>query len=54
MRPPMERCKARIGSRLRAYVFVAEQTEIAIGTADVNRMPMAAHPQYVRFQQAIA
>jgi hypothetical protein len=50
----MGRCKARIGPRLRARGFDAQQTEAAIGVAVLNRMLAAARPDSVRPISVIA
>ena len=50
----MGRYKALIGSRVRAHGFAAQQTEVAIGAAVLNRMLTAGRPKSVRFQRAIA
>ena len=42
------RYKSIIGHRLRARSFGAQQTEVAIGCAVLNRMLACAHPKSVR------
>ena len=42
------RYKSIIGHRLRARSFGAQQTEVAIGCAALNRMPACARPNSVR------
>jgi hypothetical protein len=44
----MGRYKALIGPRLRARCFTAQQTEVAIGCAVLNRMLATGHPDSVR------
>src|SRR3954447_26786512 len=48
------RYKALIGPRLRARGFAAQQTEVAIGVAVLNRMLMAGRPDSVRRQPVTA
>lgn len=48
------RYKARIGCRLRARSFAAQQTEVAIGCAILNRMLACARPDSVRCTQSRA
>ena len=42
------RYKSMIGDRLRARLFAAQQTEVAIGCATLNRMLSCARPKSVR------
>ncbi len=42
------RYKSIIGGRLRARTFGAQQTEVAIGCAVLNRMLACAHPKSIR------
>jgi hypothetical protein len=42
------RYKALIGRRLRARLFAAQQAEVAIGCAVLNRMLACARPKSVR------
>ncbi|RCW81291.1 hypothetical protein C7476_111153 [Phyllobacterium bourgognense] len=44
----MGRYKALIGPRLRARSFTAQQTEVAIGRAVLNRMLATGRPDSVR------
>ena len=44
----MGRYKALIGPRLRARCFAAQQTEVAIGCAVLNRMLATGRPEFVR------
>jgi len=46
------RYKSIIGHRLRAHSFGAQQTEVAIGCAALNRMLACAHPNSLRCQAA--
>ncbi|TCR78711.1 hypothetical protein EV561_11785 [Rhizobium sp. BK376] len=48
------RYKSIIGHRLRARSFGAQQTEVAIGCAALNRMLACARPNSVRCQAAKA
>jgi len=48
------RYKALILPRPRARGFVAQQTEVAIGVAVLNRMPLAGRPDFVRRMRVIA
>jgi hypothetical protein len=50
----MGRYKALIGSRLRPRGVAAQQTEAAIGVADLNRMLAAGRPDSVRCLRVIA
>jgi Transposase DDE domain len=50
----MGRYKALIGPRLRARGFAAQQTEAAIGVADLNRMLAAGRPDSVRCPRVTA
>lgn len=43
------RYKGLIGRRLRARSFTAQQTEVAIGCAVLNRMTACARPKSVRY-----
>jgi len=46
--PTIGRYKANIGRRLRARSFGAQQTEVAIGCAVLNRMLACERPKSVR------
>lgn len=48
------RYKSIIGGRLRARSFAAQQTEVALGCAVVNRMLACARPKSVRCRKATA
>ncbi len=50
----MGRYKTLIGPRLRARGFAAQQTEVAIGVAVLNRMLEAGRPNSVRRPQVTA
>ena len=50
----MGRYKTLIGSRLRARGFAAQQTEVAISVAVLNRMMAAGRPNSVRTPRATA
>lgn len=43
------RCKGLINRRLRSRSFPAQQTEVAIGCAVINRMTACARPESVRY-----
>ena len=46
------RYKSIIGPRLRARLFPAQQTEVAIGCAVLNRMLACSRPKSVRRKEA--
>lgn len=48
------RYKSIIGGRLRARSFAAQQTEVALSCAVLNRMLACARPKSVRLKFAIA
>jgi transposase len=48
------RYKSIIGRRLRARSFAAQQTEVAIGIAVLNRMLACARPKSVRYNKSAA
>jgi hypothetical protein len=50
----MGRYKALIGPRLRARGFAAQQSEVAVGVAVLNRMLSAGRPDSVRRKPVIA
>jgi hypothetical protein len=51
---PIGRSKSIIGRRLRARSFAAQQTEVAIGCAVLNRMLACAPPKSVRCKTVVA
>jgi len=52
--PAIGRYKSVIGRRLRARSFRAQQTQVAIGCAILNRMLACARPKSVHCKEATA